>query len=492
MNLSILLHHITPWPAEYPILITGIADDSRKVSPGDLFIAHAGPKAEHHRFIEQAIQQGAVAVLREAADGAPSFELIQNIPVFSIPRLREQLPTIASRFYQNPTEHLKFVGVTGTNGKTSCSLFIAHVLTKCERRCGLIGTLGEGFPGSITPGTLTTPGAIDLQRSFAALLKDGATHVAMEVSSHSLVQHRVAGVPFEVAIFTNLTRDHLDYHGDMYHYGQAKRLLFLTPGLKHAVINADDAFGRELLTEFRSQLSCTAYSLEGELAGVPTVYVENLELHSHGFSAHIYSPWGEGELHSKLLGRFNVANVLAALTTLCVLGLPFATVLEELALLPSVPGRMQCLGGGDKPLAVVDYAHTPDALEKALTALREHTKGRLWCVFGCGGNRDAGKRPLMAQVAESHSDQVVITDDNPRFENPETIIKEILGGIKNKEAVVVEPDRRQAIRYALTHAQVGDAVLIAGKGHETYQQIGEEKRHFSDVEEVEKQLCHYE
>ncbi len=504
MNLYTLLKGIAPWPAEQAVSITGMTEDSRKVRPGDLFIAYAGPKSDRPRFIEQAIKNGAVAILKEIESDTPSFEVIRNIPTAVIPHLKKQVATIAARFYENPSDKLKFIGITGTNGKTSCALFIAHLLAEHQVRCGIVGTLGAGFPNEITPGTLTTPGAIDLQHTLATLQQRGATQIAMEVSSHSLVQHRVAGIPFETAVFTNLTRDHLDYHGDMYHYGEAKRLLFLTPGLKHAVINADDAFGRDLLgltqecgrparnkdTERNKKVgeppalpAYYAYSIEHQNTTVPTVYADNLKFHSRGFSADIRSPWGEGELHSQLLGRFNLSNLLAALTTLCVSGLPFHSVLAQLTHLSTVPGRMQCLGGGDKPLVVVDYAHTPDALEKALLALREHTEQKLWCVFGCGGDRDAGKRPLMGQIAEAHSDHIVITNDNPRSENPKTITDEILKGIKNS-AVIVEHDRKRAIAYALQHAKPGDVILIAGKGHETYQQIGDTRTHFSDAEEV--------
>ncbi len=483
MHLHTLLNGIAPCPLEPAVSITGMTEDSRKVQPGDLFIAYAGPKANRPRFIEQAIEQGAVAILKEAESDTASFELIESIPVCAIPRLNQQVATIAARFYGNPCDTLRFIGITGTNGKTSCALFIAQLLAEQTVRCGIIGTLGEGFPNEITPGSLTTPGAIDLQHTLASLKQRGATHIAMEVSSHSLVQHRVAGIPFEVAVFTNLTRDHLDYHGDMYHYGEAKRLLFLTPGLKYAVVNADDAFGRDLLAQ-RQAAAYYAYSLENQPTAVPTVYADNLQFHSRGFSADIRSPWGQGKLNSALLGRFNLSNLLAALTTLCVLGLPFLEVLAQLAHLSTVPGRMQCLGGGGNPLVVVDYAHTPDALEKALMALREHTQQALWCVFGCGGDRDRGKRPLMGQVAESCSDHVVITNDNPRSEDPHVITDEILEGITHKDAVSVIQDRREAIRYALQQARPGDVVLIAGKGHETYQQVGDVRVHFSDVEEV--------
>jgi UDP-N-acetylmuramoyl-L-alanyl-D-glutamate--2,6-diaminopimelate ligase len=485
MDLTTLLQHLISHPLT-AILISGITSDSREVKPGDLFIAHAGPKANQSYFIEQAIRKGAVAIVKEAETNISSFETTAGIPIYAIPNLKQQVAKIAARFYQNPSQHLKFIGVTGTNGKTSCSQFIARILEQHNIRCGIIGTLGQGFPDHITPGTLTTPGAIELQRTLADLQTQGADYIAMEVSSHSLAQQRVAGIPFETAIFTNLTRDHLDYHGDMEHYSQAKRLLFLTPGLKNAVINADDAFGQQLLAEFSSQFACYGYSIENSAKS--TVYADQLQFHAQSISAHIHSPWGEGILQSPLLGRFNVSNLLATLTTLCLLGLPFPQVLAKLSHLPTVPGRMQCVGGGDQPVVVVDYSHTPDSLEKALLALHEHSQQKIWCVFGCGGNRDKGKRPLMAQIAEKYSDHIIITNDNPRFEDPKTITDEILQGIANPQAVIVERDRRAAIAYAITHAQVGDIILVAGKGHETYQIIGDEKIHFDDVEEVKMAL----
>lgn len=494
-NMATLLDGIMAWPSEHTILVTGISSDSRETVPGDLFIAYAGPKADRLRFIEQAIQKGAVAILKETEESIPSFETKtiadRCVPVGAIPKLNTQVGFIAARFYQNPCQDLKLIGITGTNGKTSCSQFIARLSSK---PCGIIGTLGTGFPDDITPGLLTTPGAIALQKTFADLKKRGATHIAMEVSSHSLIQHRVAAVPFEIAVFTNLTRDHLDYHGDMIRYGQAKRLLFLTPTLKHAVINTDDAFGRQLLSEFSPHLNCYAYTTENtQLDGltIPTVFAENIHYHTGGFSADIRSPWGEGKLQSQLLGRFNLSNLLATLTTVCLLNehpssssTLLQSILAKIATLSTVPGRMQCFGGGHNPLIVVDYAHTPDALEKALTALRLHTQKQLWCVFGCGGDRDRGKRALMARVAESYSDHIILTDDNPRFEDPKCIMDDILQGMTDQQAAIVLHDRKRAIAYAIQQAQEGDIVLIAGKGHETYQQIGDVKIPFSDIDEV--------
>jgi UDP-N-acetylmuramoyl-L-alanyl-D-glutamate--2,6-diaminopimelate ligase len=467
------------------IAVSRLCTDSREVQPGDVFIASGGAAAERDQYVQQAINQGVSAVLvdfEELNTITTAVKTPYSTPIIAIKQLKQQVGAIAARFYGNPCQQLQMIGVTGTNGKTSTSQFIAQALQQTGIRCGIIGTLGSGFPDHIVPGNLTTPGAIALQQTLADLQQQGASHVTMEASSHSLVQHRVADIPFKVAVFTNLTHDHLDYHGTMENYGQAKRLLFLTPTLEHAVINADDAFGRTLLREFAPRLSCYAYSIEGRDVSVPTLHARNIRFHSRGLSATIQSPWGEGELHSQLLGRFNISNVLATFATLLALGLPFAEILQYLSHLQTVPGRMQCLGGGESPLVVVDYAHTPDALEKALTAVREHCGGQLWCIFGCGGNRDSAKRPIMAQAAEALSDHVIVTDDNPRWEDPQQITADIWRGFAKPANVLLEHDRKQAIAMAIKQARAGDVVLIAGKGHEPYQQIGEQKLPFSDAE----------
>lgn len=476
---------------DYPsVEISGLCADSRQVKLGDLFIAHAGAPEFRPRFIQQAISRGAVAVLQETQADQPQLALQRNVPIFSIPNLKAQVGSIAARFYGNPTGSLQVIGVTGTNGKTSCSQFIARALQHTGSLCGVIGTLGYGFPGTMHPSFLTTPDAITLQRLLAELKQQGANSIAMEVSSHGLVQHRVAGVQFDIAVFTNLTRDHLDYHGDMEQYGQAKRQLFLNPGLRAAVINADDAFGLQLLEEFSTKLSCFAYTTQGIIAPhADTISATNIKLSNQGFSGHITTPWGSGMLKSSLLGRFNLSNLLAVLATLGIMQVPFTDILQYLSSLSTIPGRMQPFGGAKQPLVVVDYSHTPDSLEKALIALREHCSGTLWCVFGCGGNRDSGKRPLMGQIAERYSDQLIITADNPRFEDQQRITDDIVSGLLCPWAAEIEHDRQTAIAYAINSAQVGDIVLVAGKGHECYQQMGAEKLPFNDAEQVVKHLA---
>ncbi|MFT3741242.1 MAG: UDP-N-acetylmuramoyl-L-alanyl-D-glutamate--2,6-diaminopimelate ligase [Gammaproteobacteria bacterium] len=473
--------------------ITGLSSDSRLTQAGDLFIASAGPAAERMQYIEQAIAKGAVGVLRSADSNQAAFTFIDStegpIPTFSIPQLEDKVGWIAAKFYGDPSITLTMIGITGTNGKTSTSCFIANALQAVSLPCGVIGTLGHGFPGHIQAGQLTTPDPIQLQQQLASLKHQGAKAVAMEVSSHSLAQKRVAGVAFNIGVFTNLTQDHLDYHHTMENYAAAKRQLFLQPGLKYAVINADDPVGLTFLKEFSSKLICFAYGTQPvSIPNVVNILAEQVKQHSKGFSAWIKTPWGEGKLDTHLLGQFNLYNLLAALTTLGILEIPLETALNALSQLSTVPGRMQAFGGGSKPLVVVDYAHTPDALEKALLALRPHCHGKLWCVFGCGGNRDTSKRKLMGQAAEHYSDHIIITNDNPRFEDPEAIIQEITAGLVCPWAAEIEPNREAAIAHAIHCAEPGDVVLIAGKGHEPYQIIGEQKLPFNDAEQVQLHL----
>ena len=397
-----------------------------------------------------------------------------------------QIEDIASTFYHEPSKKMTVIGVTGTNGKTSCTHFIAQALQKAGRTCGVIGTLGTGVWPNLTPGKYTTPDAIACHRGLAELLQQSAELVAMEVSSHGLDQARVAGVAFDTAIFTNLSRDHLDYHADMDDYAAAKSKLFSWAGLKRAIINIDDPVGERFAREFSGRYQIYTYSLMNKtLAGCKPVLASRIHLNGRDMSAKISSPWGEGSLKANLLGKFNLSNLLAVLTTLCASGVSLDDALQYLHGVKNVTGRMQAFGGGKLPLVVVDYAHTPDALEQALNALREHTRGKLWCVFGCGGNRDHGKRPMMGQVAEHYSDQIVITSDNPRDEDPQSIINDIKAGLLCDWAAETELDRGSAIAHAIDCAQAGDVVLIAGKGHEDYQLVGDQRLGFSDREVAE-------
>lgn len=495
ISLQTLLADIVSVDAQWERNIQGVSSHSGRTQPGDLFIACVGTQYDGREYIAEAIAHGAAAVLCEAGSNEPAgikpyHVADKTIPIFSVPHLQPSVGIIAARFYAGPSAKMSVIGVTGTNGKTSCTQYIAKALQDAGHVCGVIGTLGIGFPGKLVSGNMTTPDAITLQSEFANMLKQGADAVAMEVSSHSLVQHRVAGVHFKIAVFTNLTRDHLDYHGDMINYARAKRLLFENPELQAAVINLDDACGQEFVAQLPTQLPVYGYTVNNAVAKkeIPIVRADNIQIHHRGISAVVHTPWGEGELRTRLLGRFNLSNLLAVLTTLCLMQIPLERALQSIATLETVPGRMQVLGGGDLPVVVVDYSHTPDALEKALTALREHCTGKLWCIFGCGGDRDAGKRPLMAQIAERNSDYVIITNDNPRTEDPQKIIDVIVKGLLCPWAVEIIPDRHDAIAHAISTAKSGDVVLIAGKGHEPYQIIGTEKIPFSDAEEARIQL----
>jgi UDP-N-acetylmuramyl-tripeptide synthetase len=471
----------------FDCLITGIAIDSRKVQVGDLFLAYRGEVVDGRDFIADAIAKGAVAVLCE--DAIPKeLALITKIPIIVIPNLRHRVGLIAAKFYDYPARKLTVIGVTGTNGKTSVTQFIAAALTDLGVTCGVIGTIGVGFPGKLSPLLITTPDPITLQRWLFTFEKEGAQAVVMEVSSHSLVQQRISGIDFKIAVFTNLTRDHLDYHGTMENYGTAKKMLFMQQGLQHAIINADDEFGQKLIKELKTSLQVYAYTAKDMQAEVPIVKAQDIKLDIAGILAHIVTPWGKGVLKSRLIGGFNVSNLLAVLTVLGVMKVDLAAALTSIEKLKTVNGRMQTFGGDKKPLVVVDYAHTPDALEQALLVLRECCHGALWCVFGCGGDRDCGKRPIMGQIAEYYSDHIIITNDNPRAEDPQQIIDDILKGLLCPWAAEVEQDRRAAIAHAIDCAQANDVILIAGKGHEDYQIIGKEKLHFSDQEVVEKVL----
>ncbi len=486
MLLSTLLSELIPLPEGIDCSITGLALDSRKVQPGDLFFAYQGTHLDGREFIEDAIKKGACAVL---VDGAATIIPAPKVPLIQLPSLHLILGKLAAKFYGQPADALRIVGVTGTNGKTSCSHFIAAALQELQTTCGVIGTLGSGLYGHIQPGSLTTPDALTLQSSFADFLQHGAKAVSMEVSSHSIDQGRVNGIPFEVGIFTNLTQDHLDYHGDMKTYGAVKKRLFDNGLCQHAVINADDEFGRSLIDSLHTKKDMIAYSVnKPQKIAVPVVYADKIQLELSGMHARVHTPWGEGDLFAPLVGQFNLSNLLAVLTTLCVMKFPLRAVLQSLAKLTPVAGRMEALGGQDLPLVVVDYSHTPDALEKALLALRQHCRGRLLCLFGCGGDRDRTKRPLMAKIAEKNADSVIVTDDNPRQENPQQIVADILKGFSDASKVRVEHDRAIAIREIIQSAKAGDCVLIAGKGAETYQIIGDKKLPFSDVEQVKKYI----
>lgn len=487
VKLSSLLENLAPVAALDDVEIHGLSSDSRQVQVGDLFLACGGDHSHGLDYLPQVLQAGAAAVVYEpSTDTHAALATAANIPLLPLPALRTQLGHIAASFYQHPSRALAVIGITGTNGKTSCSQFIAQALDRPAARCGVIGTLGYGLVNELVAGDRTTPDAVAVQRLLSDMLARGARQVTMEVSSHALAQGRVNSVEFQVAVWTNLSRDHLDYHGDMAAYATAKQRLFHTPGLRHAVINLDDEYGRQLLTTIPDSVQRIGYTLDDDAArhGVQRVAGRDLQLTEAGIAMQIRSPWGEGELRAPLLGRFNASNLLAALAALLALDMPFATALERLAQVTTVPGRMERFGGGGQPLVVVDYAHTPDALEQALRALRDHCHGKLWCIFGCGGERDAGKRPLMGAAAEQYADRVVVADDNPRGEDPIQIVADILAGMRNPDAAYLRRDRVQAIRFAVEQSRPGDVILVAGKGHEDYQLTGARRIPYSDRHSV--------
>lgn len=470
--------------------IKRLATDSRMVRRGDTFVAYPGESRDGRDHIPQAIAKGAASVLWESRDF--SWNPAWHAPNLGVRNLRMQAGEIASHVYGRPSDRLWVVGVTGTNGKTSCSQWIAQSLTRCGRKCAIIGTLGSGFPGSLKPSLNTTPDPVWLQAELRRFLKRGAHGVSMEVSSHGLAQRRVSGIEFDVALLTNVTRDHLDYHGTMRNYRAAKARLFKWPSLRHAVLNLDDKFGAELADSIpRRNLNVIGYGFgrPSRHRRLARVQGENLRVGTGGVSFDVSSPWGEASLESRLIGRFNANNLLGVLAVLLASDVGLEDAVNALQRVHALPGRVERYGGGRRPLVVIDYAHTPDALEKILRALRElianreprhGSRGsRLICVFGCGGERDRGKRPLMGSMATRLADRVIITNDNPRSEDAMAIIADILEGAEAECAIV--PDRGRAIRQAIAMAQRGDIVLIAGKGHERYQEIGGVRHPFNDA-----------
>lgn len=491
MRLVALLSPFTAATIPTEIEIARLTLDSRQIQPQDLFIALKGTQVDGRQYISDAIARGASAVLTDAATADEVITWQQHIPIISIPQLTEQLGFIAAHFYGEPAQHLRMIGVTGTNGKTSCSHYIAQCLQQTGERCGVIGTLGSGFYGALGSAGLTTPDAVSLQALLAQFYQQGATSIAMEVSSHSIHQQRINAIPFEIGVFTNLSQDHLDYHHTMANYAAVKRHFMLEMPVRARIINADDQYGARWLEESAEHEATFAYALAPASQwslNIPLIYPIDPEFTHDGIFTRVHTPWGEGDLCVPLLGEFNLSNALAVLAALCVYGMPLPVVLAQLARIEPVVGRMQCLGGHSQPLIVVDYAHTPDALANVLRALRSHTAGQLICIFGCGGDRDQEKRPMMASIVEQIADKIIVTNDNPRNEDPQFIAQQILAGFNHPEKVVVELDRASAIKYGIQSASERDCVLIAGKGAEQYQQIGRQKIPFSDAEEVEKCL----
>lgn len=455
------------------VMISGIQLDSRKVRPGDLFLALPGERHDGRQFIAQAVANGAAAVVAEApvTDAARALA----VPLVELPALHDRAGLLAARFYRHPSHAMHVIGVTGTNGKTTTSRIIAQLTRALGKPCGVIGTLGATLADDVAAANNTTPDAVALQQQLAQWLAQGVHAVGMEVSSHALEQGRVNGVEFATAIFTNLSHDHLDYHGSIEAYGRAKLRLFASAGLQHAVINADDPFAGQVRSAVTRGVQVVTYSAHGAAADVRVV---NAQFRSGGVRGELHSPWGMANFFSPLPGDFNLANLAAAVAALVLAGEDLIAVLDAVRKLQPVPGRMALVPNTLDLQVIVDYAHTPHALELVLQALRPHVSGALITVFGCGGDRDREKRPLMGRVACALSDRVVVTSDNPRSEEPLDIMREIAAGCSGDYSLVA--DRAEAIATAVASAGAGDCVLIAGKGHEDYQLVGNVRLPFSD------------
>lgn len=486
MYLSELLRGFVEYVARNDFAIQRLMLDSRSVMPGDLFIAIPGKTVDGRNYIDDAIARGAIAVLWQSDSGSEPIPINwrtsatgEPLPVIAIDNLTHKVGVLADRFYQAPTKSLYTIGITGTNGKTSTSQFIAQALGE-TKRCGVIGTMGWGFLDHLHASAHTTPDAITCHRQLAELRDQDAYAVAMEVSSHALDQGRVNGVHFDCAVFTNLTHDHLDYHGDMQAYAEAKARLFHWSDLTCHIINQDDAYGRTLIKQHAPNAKLLRYGLD-KYYGMPELYADKIQYHGTGMSLQLHTPYGSGQLEVSLFGQFNVYNLLATLGVLLDSGLTFEQALQRLRQIKPIGGRMQVMHAANKPVVIIDYAHTPDALQQVLTATRQHQFGKLWLVFGCGGDRDKAKRPVMGAIAESFADAVILTNDNPRHEAPEQIIENIRAGFRGTKEIAIEMDRERAIHFALQHADKKDVVVIAGKGHETYQQVGDNKLPFSDT-----------
>ena len=486
-KLDALLSGFIDVPVSPSVDVTGLCHDSRRTRPGDLFAALAGHRSHGMRHAEQAIRQGCSAIVYDpAGEGHLLARDIAGIPCMPIDSLDQKLGFIADRFFGEPSAGLDIVGITGTNGKTSCSHFLAHALS-AKAPAAVVGTLGWGMPGALETTSHTTPDAIEVHGLLARLRDRGVKSAAMEASSHGQVQGRLNGVRFKGALYTNISRDHLDYHGTMEAYLEAKLRLLAWSGLDFVVFNADDPIADAILGRVPPHLRLIAFSLIGrEIESASVVSVASVHQDSHGIAFQARYGQQFADVFAPVYGDFNVENLAASLAVLLGLGYGLAEAAELLGNVRPVPGRMERFSGQGRT-AVVDYAHTPDALASVLRGLRRHCEGGLWVVFGCGGDRDRGKRPLMGAIAEDLADGVVLTDDNPRSENGDEIIRDILSGCFRDKTVTIR-DRREAIVWALERAGAGDIVLVAGKGHEDTQEIQGRKYPFCDREVVMETL----
>ena len=470
------------------ISINAIVQDNRKARSGNLFIAHQGYNTHGLLYAQDAVAKGVTVVLWDG-DLENRNEILDSISnkvlCIQCNDLKYKVGPIASRYYEQPSLSLNVVGVTGTDGKTSIAHFLAQCLDAYDVHCGVLGTLGNGFINDLHPTGLTTVDALLVQKTLSDIQQAGAKHVVMEVSSHGLDQGRVNGVAFTTAVLSNMATDHLDYHGTVDNYAAAKRRLFYTPGLSSAVINLDDEFGRKLAKEVRENVSVWGYSLEKDMSRYKDyadyfVSAQEIKPFERGTHLSVVTPKGEGCFDIPLLGRFNVSNALAVLSTLLISQVSLENAISSLAAVRSVDGRVEIIAEDNKPVVVVDYAHTEQGLAAVSRSMRDHFQGEVWCVFGCGGDRDRSKRPLMAKAAEDFADKIIVTTDNPRHEDPQAVIDEVLAGFSSLDNVEAILDRRQAIDVAISNAQPGDVVLLAGKGHETSQIVGDVHIAFDD------------
>ncbi|HBV75169.1 MULTISPECIES: UDP-N-acetylmuramoyl-L-alanyl-D-glutamate--2,6-diaminopimelate ligase [Vibrio] len=485
-----LTHLLQPWAqvalsSEQDVVVTQLQLDSRHVSEGDIFVAIQGHETDGRIFIDKAISLGASGIVADADSAHPHgfVEIRKNVAVIYIQEIGQQLSALAQRLYQYVP--MKLIGITGTNGKTTISQLIAQWIELVGYKAAVMGTTGNGFLNNLQPAANTTGNAIEIQQTLSELNQQGADYTALEVSSHGLVQHRVKTLHFAAAAFTNLSRDHLDYHGSMEEYAKAKLSLFTQHDCQHLIINRDDNIGEQWLEAlpYAIAVSLSPFDLK---ENQKAIWANQVTYSESGIQIALDGAWGKAQLQTPLIGAFNASNVMVACATLLSLGFNLDDLAKSAPQLMPVIGRMELFQSSNatslKAKVVVDYAHTPDALEKALLALRVHCKGKLWSIFGCGGDRDPGKRPMMTEISERLADESIITDDNPRSEDPQMIVQDMLAGANQPNKLHVIHSRFQACEYALQHAAEQDIILLAGKGHEDYQIIGDQTLPYSDRE----------
>jgi UDP-N-acetylmuramoyl-L-alanyl-D-glutamate--2,6-diaminopimelate ligase len=485
MEYSKTLHQLLAYLA-MPILsknraIGNIVEDSRAVNSEDLFIALASNNKQANNHIASAMVKNPSCIMVDSSIETASFS--NNIPIIPVANLAIKLEKITNFFYENPSKKIKLIGITGTNGKTSTSWFIADILQKLASKCGILGTLGTGFINDITPTSHTTLAHTVLQRQLANWNQQAVNYATLEVSSHGLIQNRVSGLLFDTVVFTNLTRDHLDYHKTMENYAQVKSRLFSDYSYKNAIVSLDSNYSNLILNSCDKSANVLTFSLENHKADI---FAKIIDITSQGFVLQLHTPWGTNKFKLPLLGKFNIENIVAAISAVGVQGYPLTAICKTIANIATVPGRMEIVNHNNLPKVIVDYAHTPDAIENLLSALKLHNYNNITCVFGCGGDRDRGKRKYMLQAVLKHTTNVIITTDNPRTESIDQIITDMLQDVTNdsKQTIHIVKDRRAAIKQAIETTNKNDLVTVVGKGHEAYQQIGTKLLKFNDLNEI--------